>query len=123
MAPGTGPIDLTRAVWRTSTRSSSEGQNCVEVAANLPCIVAVRDSRHPAGPALVVTPRSWMTFIRAVQAGAFVRSTLAAGWRRAGQATRTFNTQPRSAGGAAWPGWRWPACWPRGAVTGVGLSR
>ena len=70
MTPSTGPIDLTRAVWRKSTWSSSEGQNCVEVATNLPGIVAVRDSRHPAGRPLVVTSRNWAAFIRAMQAGA-----------------------------------------------------
>jgi Domain of unknown function (DUF397) len=74
MAPSTGPIDLTRAVWRKSTRSSSEGQNCVEVATNLPGIVAVRDSRHLAGRPLVVTWRNWAAFIRAIQAGTFASS-------------------------------------------------
>lgn len=75
MAPSTGPIDLTRAVWRKSTWSSSEGQNCVEVATNLPGIVAVRDSRHPAGRPLVVTSRNWAAFIRAMQAGALASSS------------------------------------------------
>jgi hypothetical protein len=69
MAPSTGPIDLSGAAWRKSTRSSSQGQNCVEVAAGLPGIVAVRDSKHPAGPPLIVTPRNWTAFIRAVKAG------------------------------------------------------
>jgi hypothetical protein len=68
MAPSTGPIDLSGAAWRKSTRSSAEGQNCVEVAAGLPGIVAVRDSKHPAGPPLIVTPRNWTAFIRAVKA-------------------------------------------------------
>ncbi len=74
MAPSTGPIDLTRAVWRKSTRSSSEGQNCVEVATNLPGIVAVRDSRYLTGRPLVVTWRNWAAFIRAIQAGTFASS-------------------------------------------------
>ncbi|MGH3221466.1 MAG: DUF397 domain-containing protein [Streptosporangiaceae bacterium] len=69
MAPSTGPIDLSSAAWRKSTRSSSQGQNCVEVAAGLPGVVAVRDSKHPAGPPLIVTPRNWTAFIRAVKAG------------------------------------------------------
>ena len=69
MAPSTGPIDLSGAAWRKSTRSSSQGQNCVEVAAGLPGIVAVRDSKHPAGPPLIVNPRNWTAFIRAVKAG------------------------------------------------------
>ena len=82
MAPSAGPIDLCGAVWRKSARSSSEGQNCVEVTASLPGIIAVRDSAHPAGPALVVTPRNWTVFIRAVQAGTFARLILGAGPRR-----------------------------------------
>ncbi len=69
MAPSAGPIDLSGAAWRKSTRSSAEGQNCVEVAAGLPGIVAVRDSKHPAGPPLIVDPRNWTAFIRAVKAG------------------------------------------------------
>jgi hypothetical protein len=69
MAPSAGPIDLSGAAWRKSTRSSSEGQNCVEVAAGLPGIVAVRDSKHPEGPPLIVAPRNWTAFICAVKAG------------------------------------------------------
>ncbi|MGH3246109.1 MAG: DUF397 domain-containing protein [Trebonia sp.] len=69
MAPSAGPIDLSGAAWRKSTRSSAEGQNCVEVAVGLPGVVAVRDSKHPAGPPLIVTPRNWTAFIRAVKAG------------------------------------------------------
>ena len=67
MTPSTGPVDLSRAAWRKSTRSSAEGQNCVEVAA-LSGIVAVRDSKHPAGQPLVVIPRDWIAFIQAMKA-------------------------------------------------------
>lgn len=69
MAPSAGPIDLSGAAWRKSTRSSAEGQNCVEVAAGLPGVVAVRDSKHPAGPPLIITHRNWTAFIHAVKAG------------------------------------------------------
>lgn len=69
MAPSTGPIDLSGAAWRKSTRSSAEGQNCIEIAASLHGIVAVRDSNHPDGPPLIVTTRNWAAFIRAVKAG------------------------------------------------------
>ena len=41
-------IDLSRAEWRKSSYSSQDG-NCVEVARNLPGLVAVRDSKHPDG--------------------------------------------------------------------------
>jgi len=56
--------DLSRAEWRKSARSSSEGQNCVEVATNLPGIVAVRDSKDPDGAKLVFTRHEWRTFVR-----------------------------------------------------------
>ena len=47
--------DLTGAVWHKSTRSGGNGGDCVEVAVNLPGIVAVRDTKDPDGPALVFT--------------------------------------------------------------------
>ena len=57
--------ELTGAQWRKSTRSGDNGGNCVEVADNLPGIVAVRDSKDPAGPALTFSPDAWATFVRA----------------------------------------------------------
>jgi hypothetical protein len=59
-------VDLTRALWRKSTRSGGSG-NCVEVADNLPGIVAVRDSKDPQGPALVVEPTAFAAFTAAVK--------------------------------------------------------
>ncbi|MFY1700343.1 DUF397 domain-containing protein [Micromonospora sp. WMMA1923] len=56
-------MDLTGARWRTSTRSSGNGGNCVEVADNLPDLVAVRDSKDPTGPALTFSPATWHTFL------------------------------------------------------------
>jgi hypothetical protein len=56
-------IDLSRAMWRKSTRSNNGGA-CVEVATNLPGIVAVRDSKNPDGPALTFSSHDWRTFIR-----------------------------------------------------------
>lgn len=56
--------DLSQATWRKSTYSSSTGQNCVEVATNLPDIVAVRDSRNLEGPKLLISPANWRSFIR-----------------------------------------------------------
>jgi hypothetical protein len=54
--------DLTRADWRKASYSGDNGGACVEVARNLPGVVAVRDSKDPAGPALVFTPGEWAAF-------------------------------------------------------------
>ncbi|MEU4477744.1 DUF397 domain-containing protein [Micromonospora sp. NPDC023966] len=60
--------DLTGAVWRKSTRSGDNGGNCVEVATNLPGIVAVRDSKDAVGPALVFLANAWRDFVGAINA-------------------------------------------------------
>ena len=54
--------DLAHAQWRKSSYSGGSGGNCVEVATNLPGVVAVRDSKNPAAPALLLTPAKWRTF-------------------------------------------------------------
>ncbi|MFG1884959.1 DUF397 domain-containing protein [Micromonospora sp. NPDC049102] len=59
--------DLTGARWRTSTRSGNEG-NCVEVADNLPHLVAVRDSKDVEGPALTFSPAAWAAFVSRAKA-------------------------------------------------------
>ncbi|MEV8505892.1 DUF397 domain-containing protein [Actinoplanes sp. NPDC051475] len=59
--------DLTGARWHKSTRSGSNGGDCVEVADNLPDIVAVRDSKNPHGPALIFPRDTWRAFIRSLK--------------------------------------------------------
>lgn len=54
--------DLSCAQWRKSSHSEGNSTTCVEVARNLPGIVAVRDSTDPEGPALVFRPGSWREF-------------------------------------------------------------
>ncbi|MFY1699924.1 DUF397 domain-containing protein [Solwaraspora sp. WMMA2101] len=56
---------LTGANWRKSTRSGNSG-NCVEVATNLPNLVAVRDSKDTTGPVLAFAPAQWATFTTAL---------------------------------------------------------
>jgi Domain of unknown function (DUF397) len=55
------PPDLSRAIWRTSTRSGGNG-NCIEVAVNLPGVVAVRDSKDRTGPILFFGHADWKAF-------------------------------------------------------------
>jgi uncharacterized protein DUF397 len=55
--------DLSQAIWRKSTYSSSTGQNCVEVSTSLFGIVAVRDSTDPSGPKLLLSPSEWRSFL------------------------------------------------------------
>ncbi|MFE9203411.1 DUF397 domain-containing protein [Micromonospora sp. NPDC007230] len=65
--------DLAGAIWRKSTRSGGNGGNCIEVATNLPDIVAVRDSKNHAGPALTFTPQGWSSFVAAARCDTPVR--------------------------------------------------
>ncbi|MFI6700101.1 DUF397 domain-containing protein [Streptomyces sp. NPDC050509] len=44
-----------------SSYSSGDGE-CIEVALNVPRIVAVRDSKNPTGPLLQLTPAAWSAF-------------------------------------------------------------
>ena len=65
------PVDLSRAVWQKSTHSGSNGGQCVEMARNLPGVVAVRDSKNPDGPKLIVSPDVWRAFARGVRQNEF----------------------------------------------------
>jgi hypothetical protein len=64
-------MDLTSAEWRKSSFSGSNGGGCVEVARNVPGVVAVRDSKDRQGPALVFTPGEWRAFLDGVRAAEF----------------------------------------------------
>lgn len=56
-------IDLSRAVWKKSSRSGGNGGQCVEVAFVDAQAVAVRDSKHPGGGHLAVDTDAWGNFI------------------------------------------------------------
>ncbi|MCW2882134.1 MAG: regulatory protein [Sphaerisporangium sp.] len=60
--------DLRNAQWHKSSFSADQGE-CVEVAANLPGVLAVRDSKNPARPALVFRPEEWAAFLSGVKRG------------------------------------------------------
>ncbi|MET8691767.1 DUF397 domain-containing protein [Streptomyces bauhiniae] len=57
--------------WRKSSYSGSQGGSCVEVLDNYPAGVPVRDSKVPAGPAVVVSPAGWSAFVAATKGGEF----------------------------------------------------
>ncbi|WFE27230.1 DUF397 domain-containing protein [Solwaraspora sp. WMMD791] len=54
---------MTEPMWRKSSRSNSNGSDCVEVADNLPGRVLVRDSKDQTGPALTFDPTAWRSFV------------------------------------------------------------
>lgn len=51
------------ARWRKSSRSNSNGGNCVEVADNVPGVVLVRDSKDRDGGILTFGPGQWQGFV------------------------------------------------------------
>jgi hypothetical protein len=53
---------MTNLAWRKSSRSSGGESNCVEVAP-LDQRMAVRDSKRPHGPVLVVPVQAWRAFV------------------------------------------------------------
>jgi uncharacterized protein DUF397 len=63
-------IDLSQAVWRKARRSSHNG-GCVEIAANLPGITAVRDSKRPEDGAHVVDRAAFAAFLADVKNGRY----------------------------------------------------
>jgi Domain of unknown function (DUF397) len=67
---GISSTDLRGAQWRKSQRSSAQG-NCVEVARLPGGEVAMRNSRHPEGPALVFTHREFEAFVLSAKDGDF----------------------------------------------------
>ncbi len=66
---GTGASELQGITWVKSSRSGPTGGNCVEMAVLPGGTVAVRNSRHPEGPALVFTAAAWDTFIGGLYPG------------------------------------------------------
>ena len=62
--------DLSQAAWRKASLSVHNG-GCVEVAADLPGVTAVRDSKRPEGGVLVVGRAAFARFLADVQGGRY----------------------------------------------------
>ena len=62
--------DLSQADWRKASMSSQNG-GCVEIAANLPGVTALRDSKRPDDGAHVVRRTAFAAFLADLRAGRF----------------------------------------------------
>jgi hypothetical protein len=62
--------DLSQAIWRKARRSAHNG-GCVEIAANLDGVAAVRDSKRPEGGAHVVRRGAFAAFLADVKEGRY----------------------------------------------------
>jgi hypothetical protein len=62
--------DLSQASWRKASRSAHNG-GCVEVAANLEGVTAVRDSKRPEGGAHVVDRGVFAVFLADLKEGRY----------------------------------------------------
>ncbi|NVI92401.1 DUF397 domain-containing protein [Actinomadura sp. BRA 177] len=54
-------MDLSTAKWRKASRSGDNAANCVEVA-GIPSRVAIRDSKDPHGPKILVSREDFWRF-------------------------------------------------------------
>ena len=60
-------MDVTGIAWRTSSYSGSNGGACVEVGTTGPA-VAIRDSKHPNGTALALSPGAFRGLLARLKA-------------------------------------------------------
>ncbi|GAA0473865.1 DUF397 domain-containing protein [Streptomyces sp. NPDC046215] len=66
------------AVWRRSSYSTGMN-NCVETAGLRPGLLAVRDSKNTARPALLFSPVAWTSFVGGLRDGRIPLSGRSAG--------------------------------------------
>jgi hypothetical protein len=62
--------DLSEAAWRKAKASQNNG-GCVEIADNLPGVIAVRDSKRPQEGSHVVSRAVFASFIEDAKAGRY----------------------------------------------------
>jgi Domain of unknown function (DUF397) len=64
-------IDLPRAQWRKAASSTSGTGGCVEIASNLPGVVAIRDSKRPEDGVHVVSRAAFAAFLADAKDGRY----------------------------------------------------
>ena len=62
--------DLSQAIWRKASLSVHNG-GCVEIAANIPEVTAVRDSKRPDDGAHIVDRAAFASFLADVKGGRY----------------------------------------------------
>ncbi|MCX5332270.1 DUF397 domain-containing protein [Streptomyces sp. NBC_00140] len=55
-------MNTEQLTWFKSSYSDGEGGDCLEVALT-PATVHLRDSKHPTGPRLTLSPTTWSAFL------------------------------------------------------------
>lgn len=60
--------DLSKARWRKASRSSASGSDCVELA-HASKVIAIRDSKNPDGPKLLLDRTAWQELTHRVGSG------------------------------------------------------
>jgi hypothetical protein len=66
--------ELSGAVWRKSSKSTAQGNECVEVAvAPVSGCAAIRDSKDPDGPKVIFEALAWHRFVHQVKIGEYDR--------------------------------------------------
>jgi hypothetical protein len=63
--------NLSHAAWRKASSSNGTNGGCVEIAANLPGVIAVRDSKRPEGGAHIVDRAAFASFLVDARAGRY----------------------------------------------------
>jgi hypothetical protein len=74
---GDRTMDLTGAVWRSSSYGDGDEEACIEIAVvagskeGSEQVIAMRNGKNPAGTTLIFTPDEWRAFTAGVQDGEF----------------------------------------------------
>ncbi|TDC69604.1 DUF397 domain-containing protein [Actinomadura sp. GC306] len=70
LAPELERQEFGQVPWTKSTRSQQTTDQCVELA-SVRGYAAVRDSKDPEGPLLIITGQAWQRLSRQIKTGAF----------------------------------------------------